>query len=92
MSSQGHTQSYSRRAGFSSFNLKYLLLFCFTVSSTEGLTVTCAAALTYHIGTEDLITLSCIYTKIVHCVAAIIHAYSHNVKKSMGFGFYTLFF
>jgi len=62
------------------------------VSSTEGLTATCAAALTYQIGTEDLITLSCIYTKIVHCIAAIIHVYSHYVKKGMGFGFYTLFF
>ena len=35
MSSWGHTQSSSRRAGFSSFNLKYLLLFSVTVSSTE---------------------------------------------------------
>jgi len=40
---QGLNCNY-RRAGFSSFNLKYLLLFCFTVSSTEGLTATCAAA------------------------------------------------
>ena len=36
-----------------------LLLFCFTVSSTEGLTATCVAAfeLSYQTGTEDLITL-----------------------------------
>ena len=35
-----------------------LLLFCFTVSGTEGLTATCAAAfgffLTYQTGNEDL--------------------------------------
>jgi len=38
MSSQGHTQFYSRRDEFSSFNLKYLLL-SFTVTSTEILIV-----------------------------------------------------
>ena len=46
MSSRGHTQSSSRRDGFSSLNLKYLLLaLLITVTSTEGLTATCAAAL-----------------------------------------------
>ena len=40
MSSRGHAQSSSRRAGFSSFNLKYLSLSDFAVSSTVGLTAT----------------------------------------------------
>jgi len=38
MSSQVYTQFYSSRAGISSFNLEY------TVTSTEGLTATCAPA------------------------------------------------
>ena len=36
MSCQRHTQSYSRRAGFSSFDL---LLFYFTVSSTDSVNI-----------------------------------------------------
>jgi len=44
MSGRGHAQSYFRRAGFLSFNLEYLLSFCFTVSSTKGLTATHAGA------------------------------------------------